>query len=121
MTDQKLYILMVSVHGLMRGHDMELGRDADTGGQITYVIELARALGRNNKVAQVDLLTRRIEDPQVSRIMQLRLRNSDRAHVLSGCPAALENICVKSCCGRIWARWWIVACIICANRDVYLI
>ncbi len=66
MTDQKLYILMVSVHGLMRGHDMELGRDADTGGQITYVIELARALGRNNKVAQVDLLTRRIEDPQVS-------------------------------------------------------
>jgi len=66
MTDQKLYILMVSVHGLVRGHDMELGRDADTGGQITYVVELARALGRNNHIAQIDLLTRQIEDPSVS-------------------------------------------------------
>jgi sucrose-phosphate synthase len=66
MTEQKLYILMISVHGLIRGNDMELGRDADTGGQITYVVELARALGRNSKVSQVDLLTRQIEDSQVS-------------------------------------------------------
>ncbi len=66
MLDQKLYILMISVHGLIRGDDMELGRDADTGGQITYVVELARALGRHVDVAQVDLLTRKIEDPHVS-------------------------------------------------------
>lgn len=66
MLDQKLYILMISAHGLIRGHDMELGRDADTGGQITYVVELARALGRNNNIAQVDLLTRQIEDLKVS-------------------------------------------------------
>lgn len=66
MTDQKLYILMMSVHGLVRGHDMELGRDADTGGQITYVVELARALGRNSHIAQIDLLTRQIEDPNIS-------------------------------------------------------
>lgn len=66
MPDQKLYILMISVHGLIRGHDMELGRDADTGGQVTYVVELARALGRNNNIAQVDLLTRQIEDAKVS-------------------------------------------------------
>lgn len=66
MTDQKLYILMISVHGLVRGHDMELGRDADTGGQITYVVELARALGRNSHIAQIDLLTRQIEDPNIS-------------------------------------------------------
>lgn len=66
MLDQKLYILMISVHGLIRGHDMELGRDADTGGQVTYVVELARALGRNHHISQVDLLTRQIEDSRVS-------------------------------------------------------
>lgn len=58
---------MLSVHGLIRGHDPELGRDADTGGQVTYVLDLARALGRHPDVAQVDLLTRLIEDPSVSR------------------------------------------------------
>lgn len=61
-----LYILMLSVHGLIRGHDLELGRDADTGGQILYVVDLARSLGRQRQVAKVDLLTRRIEDPAVS-------------------------------------------------------
>lgn len=66
MSNQKLYILMISVHGLLRGQDMELGRDADTGGQITYVVELAKALGRNPQVEKIDLLTRQIEDPQLS-------------------------------------------------------
>ena len=36
---QGLYVLMISVHGLVRGEDIELGRDADTGGQVKYVIE----------------------------------------------------------------------------------
>lgn len=66
MKDRKLYILMLSIHGLVRGHDLELGRDADTGGQTTYVVELARALARNPGVEQVDLLTRLVEDPSVS-------------------------------------------------------
>jgi hypothetical protein len=61
-----LYVLMLSVHGLMRGNDLELGRDADTGGQTLYVVELARALGRHPAVGRVDLLTRLIEDPRVS-------------------------------------------------------
>ena len=61
-----LYVLMLSVHGLMRGHDLELGRDADTGGQTLYVIELARALGRHPRVEQVDVLTRLVDDPTVS-------------------------------------------------------
>ncbi len=60
------YILLVSVHGLIRGGDLELGRDADTGGQTKYVVDLARALARNDAVAQVDLITRRIVDPAVS-------------------------------------------------------
>lgn len=66
MPDQHLTILMLSLHGLVRGHDLELGRDADTGGQVTYVIELARALGRNPAVERVDLLTRLIENPDIS-------------------------------------------------------
>jgi len=61
-----LYIVLVSVHGLVRGHDLELGRDADTGGQIKYVVELARALGEHKDVEKVILLTRRVIDSQVS-------------------------------------------------------
>lgn len=62
----ELYILMLSLHGLIRGSDLELGRDADTGGQVLYVVELARSLARQHQVTKVDLLTRRIEDPGVS-------------------------------------------------------
>lgn len=62
-----LYLLLLSVHGLLRGHDMELGRDADTGGQILYVVELARALAQLQHVERVDLLTRRVEDKELSR------------------------------------------------------
>jgi sucrose-phosphate synthase len=62
----KLYILLVSVHGLIRGQDMELGRDADTGGQTKYVVELLRELGEQPGVAQAVLLTRRVIDSEVS-------------------------------------------------------
>lgn len=66
MDTDPLYILLISVHGLVRGHDLELGRDADTGGQTTYVVELARALARHPEVERVDVLTRLIDDPAVS-------------------------------------------------------
>ena len=66
MKQEGLYILLVSVHGLIRGNAPELGRDPDTGGQVLYVLELARALAANSEVAQVDLLTRLVEDPAVS-------------------------------------------------------
>lgn len=62
----KLYIALISVHGLIRGHDLELGRDADTGGQTLYVVELATALARHPDVTQVDLITRRVIDASVS-------------------------------------------------------
>ncbi len=58
--------MLISIHGLVRGHDLELGRDADTGGQVKYVVELARALGERADVEKVDLLTRRIIDDNVS-------------------------------------------------------
>ena len=58
-----LYFLLISIHGLIRGKNLELGRDADTGGQTLYVVELARALGEREDVARVDLVTRRVIDP----------------------------------------------------------
>lgn len=61
-TNSDLYILLISIHGLIRGENLELGRNADTGGQTKYVVELARALGQCPEVARVDLMTRRIED-----------------------------------------------------------
>jgi len=61
-----LHIVLISVHGLIRGSNLELGRDADTGGQTRYVVELARALGERPDVARVDLLTRRVLDSSVS-------------------------------------------------------
>ena len=64
--ENALYILMISPHGLIRGKNMELGRDADTGGQTTYVVELMCALARHREIGQVDLLTRLIIDPALS-------------------------------------------------------
>ncbi len=61
-----LYLLMISIHGLIRAHDLELGRDADTGGQTKYVVDLAKALGLQKSVARVDLATRLVIDPEVS-------------------------------------------------------
>ena len=61
-----LHVCLISVHGLVRSDSPELGRDADTGGQVIYVIELARALAAHPDVGQVDLVTRLIDDPSVS-------------------------------------------------------
>ncbi len=62
---QGSYLVLISVHGLMRGANLELGRDADTGGQTKYVVELARALASSPGVARVDVLTRRVFDPKI--------------------------------------------------------
>jgi len=66
MPGKNLYIQLFSLHGLIRGHAQELGRDADTGGQVKYVLELAGALARREDVEQVDLITRLIDDKVVS-------------------------------------------------------
>tara|TARA_R110000823_G_scaffold170816_1_gene303371 strand:+ start:1035 stop:1475 length:441 start_codon:yes stop_codon:yes gene_type:complete len=64
--NEKLKIALLNIHGLIRGHDLELGRDADTGGQTLYVLELAQALSEQEKVGEVLLITRRVEDDEVS-------------------------------------------------------
>ncbi|KAM7258305.1 hypothetical protein ACFE04_014046 [Oxalis oulophora] len=63
--EKKLYIVLISLHGLVRGENMELGRDSDTGGQVKYVVELARALAKMPGVYRVDLFTRQISSPDV--------------------------------------------------------
>lgn len=64
-TDDNLYIQLFSIHGLIRAKRPELGKDADTGGQIKYVLELAQSLGERKDVGQVDLVTRLIDDPTI--------------------------------------------------------
>jgi len=79
----KLHVVLISVHGLIRGKDLELGRDADTGGQTRYVVEMARALGAHPDIARVDLLTRRILDSAVSSDYARRQEAlSDRVQVI---------------------------------------
>lgn len=63
-----LYIVLISVHGLIRSNNLELGKDADTGGQIKYLIELSKALIEHPDVKRVDLLTRQVFDSKVDLI-----------------------------------------------------
>ena len=66
MNNKKLYIQLYSIHGLFRGSNLELGRDADTGGQTKYVIQLATSLSKHPSVEKVELVTRLIKDRKVS-------------------------------------------------------
>lgn len=65
-TPRGLYLIHVSIHGLIRANSPEIGIDADTGGQTTYVLELTRRLGNVKGVRRFDLFTRRIIDDGVS-------------------------------------------------------
>lgn len=60
------YALHLHLHGLLRGPNLELGRDPDTGGQTTYVLELARALAARPEVERVEVVTRLVNDRRVS-------------------------------------------------------
>ena len=83
MPDKGLYIQLFSIHGLIRGHAQEMGRDADTGGQVKYVLELARALAEHEDVAQVDLVTRLIKDKTVSEDYSKKIEAlSDKARIV---------------------------------------
>ncbi len=59
-------IAHLHLHGLLRGEDPELGRDADTGGQTSYVLQLSKALSQHPSVDSVELITRLIDDSDVS-------------------------------------------------------
>jgi sucrose-phosphate synthase len=81
--EEPLHLVLISIHGLIRGHNLELGRDDDTGGQTRYVVELARTLGEREDVARVDLLTRRVMDSAVSSDYARRLeRLSEKVNIV---------------------------------------
>lgn len=83
MADSGLYIQLFSIHGLIQGKAPELGRDADTGGQVKYVLELARSLGARADVTKVDLITRLIADKTVSRVYSNTVEPlSDKARLI---------------------------------------
>ena len=61
-----LRLLHLNLHGLIRSHDLELGRDSDTGGQTLYVLELVKGLAARPEVEKIELITRLIIDRKVS-------------------------------------------------------
>lgn len=57
-----MFIQIYQLHGLLRSKDLELGLDEDTGGQIVYVLELAKALANLKEVTRVEIVTRLFND-----------------------------------------------------------
>jgi len=81
--DRGLFIALISAHGLIRGEDPELGRDADTGGQVQYVLDLARTLSKHPEVDRVELMTRQILSTNVDyRYGEHREQIADRAWII---------------------------------------
>jgi sucrose-phosphate synthase len=66
MAAKRPYVQLFSLHGLIRWKNPEMGRDADTGGQVKYVMELAAGLSAREDIGRVDLFTRLIADKRVS-------------------------------------------------------
>ncbi|MEP6806895.1 MAG: HAD-IIB family hydrolase [Flavobacterium sp.] len=62
----KLRISLINIHGLLKGSGLEIGRDADNGGQTKYVYELAEFLSQHPDVEHVHIFTRLIDDPKLS-------------------------------------------------------
>jgi len=60
------FIQLYNVHGLIRGNNLELGRNSDTGGQTKYVLELAKALSEKDEIEKVEIVTRLISDRDYS-------------------------------------------------------
>ncbi|MFC1561518.1 HAD-IIB family hydrolase [candidate division KSB1 bacterium] len=81
--EASLYIALLSIHGLVRSEDLELGRDADTGGQTLYVVELLKALSKHEKVSRIDLFTRQIFDPRIDDSYNVPVEKvTDKAYII---------------------------------------
>ena len=65
--ERGLYIQMYNIHGLIRGNNLELGRNSDTGGQTNYVLEFAKTLSKMKEVEKVEIFTRLIQDKSISK------------------------------------------------------
>lgn len=58
--------LILNIHGLFRGKELELGRNSDTGGQTKYVLEFGKALGQKSISNNIYIFTRLIDDRRFS-------------------------------------------------------
>jgi mannosylfructose-phosphate synthase len=84
-------IMMISTHGYV-AVEPELGKP-DTGGQVAYVLELSKCLGRMG--CQVDILTRRFEDQPATEPV------ADRVRILRFPCGGKEFIPKETLCERI--------------------
>jgi len=66
-SNRGIYIQLFNIHGLLRGSELELGIDSDTGGQTKYVYEFSKFLSESDQVEKVEILTRVIDDKNVSK------------------------------------------------------
>lgn len=71
-TNNGLYIQLYNIHGLIRGDNLEIGRNVDTGGQTRYVLQLAKSLSERNEVRKVEIITRYINDKDYDEIYSQR-------------------------------------------------
>ncbi|MCO6049044.1 HAD-IIB family hydrolase [Mesorhizobium sp. RP14(2022)] len=56
-----MFILHVALQGCLRGHDVEYGLTADTGGHIRYLLDLVDASAKDRDVSRIVIATRRFE------------------------------------------------------------
>ena len=100
-------LLHLHLHGLFRSHELELGRDADTGGQTLYVLELVRSLAQRAEVEQVDVVTRLIQDRRVISITANGSKPLLQGPASCASPSVRSGICARSCFGLISRSWLI--------------
>ena len=72
-----LYLVLISLHGLVRGERMELGRDPDTGGQVRFY-------------------------PVAIFNIAVNANRDERAHVKGLCLCS--SCCTAFCAARAWSR-----------------
>ncbi len=75
--------MMINIHGLVRANNVEFGRDADTGGQTRYIVDLTLNLSKKTAVNKIDLVTRQIKDKIVSSIYGQRIEDiNEKARIV---------------------------------------
>ncbi|XOB65882.1 HAD-IIB family hydrolase [Deferribacteres bacterium DY0037] len=94
-----LYVMLISVHGLIRWEEPELGRDSDTGGQVKYVLELLDNLAKHEKVERAELITRQVFDRKVSTDYSVKVEKTDAGGILSRIPFGPNRYLRKE---RLW-------------------
>lgn len=81
--NEEIYLVHLSIHGLVRSKEIEMGANPDTGGQVGYVIELCKELGMKDKIFKTDLITRLIRDKSLSADYSQHIeRISDNARIV---------------------------------------